>query len=403
MRFLDMWNPFTLVGYEVASDARVNEALRELFSIRPHLITGIGMGLAALSTGLAGSVTASLVAMSIGLTGLLVRALVEWRSKSVQPTGSHRDLIRLFVFGSSVSALTWSLCAGLLFYQGPPAARMLVIGVSCAFVQGAAGRAYMMPGMAMINNAALIGMVCLAGAAQGNLLLLPAGLAYFCFLTGFINRMISNRLDQLDAEQTADKLFNEIVEKNELLRIANESLARKAYEDPLTGLANRRKFDLALEASLANAGRNGDAVSLLMIDVDHFKSFNDTYGHQAGDECLQVLSRVIAESVSMPAGLVARYGGEEFVVVLPATDAAQAQVIAERIRIEVRLTDLRRLPNTPAHQTVSIGLATCGIGSTTSREDMVAAADAALYEAKKQGRNRVCVDTAPGAASLLAS
>ena len=179
-----------------------------------------------------------------------------------------------------------------------------------------------------------------------------------------------------------------------LFRSANEALATKAHEDPLTGIANRRKFDIALAECLAAAQHNQSAISLLMIDVDHFKSFNDTYGHQAGDECLQMLSKAISATLSDPNSLVARYGGEEFVVLLPGEDLAKAMLTAEQIRLAVRLTLLDTLPNVPPSQTVSIGLVSCQVSSETTRESMLADADAALYEAKKQGRNRICVHSA---------
>jgi diguanylate cyclase (GGDEF)-like protein len=208
--------------------------------------------------------------------------------------------------------------------------------------------------------------------------------------------MVSNRLCQLNAEQTADRLYQEITEKNELLRIANETLATKAYEDPLTGLANRRKFDLVIAETLSGAQSDGSPISLLLIDVDHFKSFNDTYGHQSGDECLQHLTKAISTTISAPGSLVARYGGEEFVVILPGQDCAEATLTAENIRVAVRLTSLDMLPNAPPRQTISIGLVSCKAGSLMTRDAMLAAADAALYEAKNLGRNRVCVYSETG-------
>jgi diguanylate cyclase (GGDEF)-like protein len=232
--------------------------------------------------------------------------------------------------------------------------------------------------------------------AEGNYIYVPAFLLYFTFLASFIRQMVDNRLRQLNAEQTAERLFREITEKNELLRIANERLATKAYEDPLTGLANRRKFDLALAESLAVAGDTGSTISLMMIDVDHFKAFNDTYGHQSGDECLQLIARAISSSLAGRDSLVARYGGEEFVVIVKGEAPDMAIAIAERICLAVRLTSLDSLPNAPPRQTISIGLASSGAGISKTREAMLAAADAALYEAKKGGRNRVCVHRGPG-------
>ena len=396
MRFLAMWNPFTIVGRNIASDRQIEDTIRELFSSRPHVLATLGIGLAGLSAGLSGSVTAGLLAALVVLACLGYRIYIERLFLARGPGALDPRWIRLFVFGSLLSGFGWGLSAAMLMYDTSPGTQIITVAVACAIMQGAAGRAYMIPGTALINIALVIGQMSLAAFAAGNYVFLPAGLLYSAFLTSFIMQMVNNRMRQLRAEQTADRLPQEIIEKNELLRIANETLATKAYEDPLTGLANRRKFDLVLSEALASAGRDGAAISLMMIDVDRFKAFNDTYGHQSGDECLQLLSRAISATVSGDGSLVARYGGEEFVAILPGKDQAAALALAERIRIAVRLTALDTLPNSPPRQTVSIGLVSRRPNSATTAEEMLAAADAALYEAKKKGRNRVCVYSGSG-------
>lgn len=392
MRFLDMWRPLTFVGYDIASKEHIDETLRELFSVKPHVAAAFGIACAGLSAGLNGFAGAGIIATCIAFAGLLYRFLIQRYFKARQSATANEKLIRLFVISSTISAVTWGLCVGLLFHAASPPTQMLVIGVSCAIVQGAAGRAYMMPGSALLNITSVLGMLMVVGLAQGNYVVPPLCLIYFAFLASFLMKMVRNRIRQLEAERTARHLFQQVVEKNELLRVANEALAAKAHEDPLTGLANRRKFDIVFGESLSSTRARRTAISLMMIDVDHFKAFNDTYGHQAGDGCLQILSNAITRIVSEPGSLVARYGGEEFVIVLPDVDQAGALVIAEQIRLAVRFTNLADLPNSPPSQTVSIGIASCEAGTDASREEMLAAADAALYEAKKQGRNRICVD-----------
>ncbi len=388
MRFLDMWSPLTFVGYDIASKEHVDETLRELFGVKPHLAVTLGIAIASLSAGLSGFVGTAIVTTSIACAGFFFRIVIEQYFKARKTVTPRRKLIRLLFVGSMVSVLTSGLSTSLLFYAAPPPTQMLVMGVVCAMVQGAAGRAYMMPGTALLNISGVLGMLVIAAIARGNYLIPPFGLIYFAFLANFVGKMVANRLRQLEAEQTARHLFQEIVEKNELLRVTNEALAAKAHEDPLTGLANRRKFDIALPSILETAQKEASTVSLLMIDVDHFKSFNDTYGHQAGDECLRIISRVIDRTIALRNGLVARYGGEEFVAILPRTNEAQAQAIAERIRTEVSLTNLHDVPNAPPPQTISIGIASTP-GTPSTREAMLQAADQALYKAKKLGRNRV--------------
>ena len=393
MRFLAMWNPFTIVGRDIASDRQVETTIRELYSSKPHVLATLGIGLACLTAAMSGSELAGLLGALVVLTCLAFRIYTENLFLRRAPGALDPKWVRLFVFGSLLSGFGWGLSGAMLMYDTSANTQIITVAVACAIMQGAAGRAYMIPGTAFINIALVIGQMSIAAFANGNYVFLPAGLLYSLFLASFIMQMVNNRLRELGAEQTADRLLQEIIEKNELLRIANETLATKAYEDPLTGLANRRKFDLVFSEALASARRDSSAISLMMIDVDHFKAFNDTYGHQSGDECLQLLSRAISATVSGDGSLVARYGGEEFVAILPGADQTAARAMAERIRVAVRLTALDTLPNAPPRQTVSIGLVSCPPGSATIREDMLAAADAALYEAKKQGRNRICVHT----------
>ncbi|MGF6570272.1 diguanylate cyclase (GGDEF)-like protein [Paraburkholderia sp. GAS333] len=172
-------------------------------------------------------------------------------------------------------------------------------------------------------------------------------------------------------------------------RAAEDELRELARTDGLTGLNNRRTFEEHLEAEWRRAQRSGWPLSMLLIDVDSFKGFNDLYGHSAGDEALITVARSIAQSVRRPGDTAARYGGEEFAVLLPDTDEAGAACIAERIRAVVQARELRHVASSHHVLTVSIGVATAqGQVIATSRE-LVNAADRALYDAKDAGRNRV--------------
>ena len=246
MRFLEMWNPLTFVGYDIASKEQVDQTLHELFSVKPHIAVIFSIAVAALSAVLGGSVETGLLALVIAGAGLLFRYFTEKHFKARKSEATRTQLIRLLVIASAFSIVAYAMSLSLLFYIGSPATQMLVMAVGCAIVQGAAGRAYMMPGTALFNIAIVIGMLSISAVAGGNYLVPVFGLIYFAFLSGFVIKMVENRERQLEAELKAELLFKEIVEKNELLRLANEALATKAHEDALTGLANRRKLDFTL-------------------------------------------------------------------------------------------------------------------------------------------------------------
>jgi diguanylate cyclase (GGDEF)-like protein/PAS domain S-box-containing protein len=171
---------------------------------------------------------------------------------------------------------------------------------------------------------------------------------------------------------------------------AQHELERLATQDGLTGIANRRRFDETLETEWRRSMRDANSVALLMVDVDHFKNYNDTFGHQAGDECLKQVAAAMAAISLRVSDLVARYGGEEFAVILPNVSLEGATVVAERIRTAVEQLQLPAPGGEGKCVTISIGAAsaTALAGGTTPAE-LISAADTALYQAKHQGRNRV--------------
>jgi diguanylate cyclase (GGDEF)-like protein len=181
----------------------------------------------------------------------------------------------------------------------------------------------------------------------------------------------------------------------------NRELENIARRDALTGLANRRCFDETLVREWERSQRAARELALLFIDVDHFKRYNDTYGHSAGDACLAEVAGAIARSLGRPADLASRYGGEEFVVLLPDTDVAGAREVAERIREDVDALRLAHAASPTAdHVTVSIGLTAC-IPRTGLAQALVDAADSALYAAKHAGRH--CIVTAVDEVACAAS
>ncbi len=170
----------------------------------------------------------------------------------------------------------------------------------------------------------------------------------------------------------------------------NQSLAALARIDSLTGLANRRTFDEALDREIRRSARQGGRISLLLVDVDHFKAFNDAYGHPAGDRCLREVALALGRAARRPGDLVARYGGEEFAAILPDASEESAFGIAEAMRAEVRRLAIPQAQAAAGIVTISIGVAGIDHGrEKVSREELVRRADAALYTAKAGGRDRV--------------
>lgn len=170
----------------------------------------------------------------------------------------------------------------------------------------------------------------------------------------------------------------------------NQTLERLALEDELTGLANRRRLELALQEEFNRAMRHASWLAVVMIDVDRFKQYNDQYGHIAGDECLRRISHAILQHKHRPGDLVARYGGEEIVVLLPATDEAGARAVAERIRQTVRQLQIPHDGNESGVVTISAGVsAVIPLRNRNTAEELLRQADQALYLAKSGGRDCV--------------
>lgn len=171
-------------------------------------------------------------------------------------------------------------------------------------------------------------------------------------------------------------------------RHLNEELERIARTDPLTGIANRRTFDEHLKKEWERARRGNDPIALLFVDVDHFKAFNDTYGHPAGDACLASVAEALARAARRPADLAARYGGEEFVLLLPETDRTGAKEVAEALLASIDALGIpHRSSRAAPHVTVSIGVSVLYADTERDESALTQAADLALYRAKHEGRH----------------
>ncbi len=186
-----------------------------------------------------------------------------------------------------------------------------------------------------------------------------------------------------------DGMAAKLTEREEELKIANQHLDELASLDGLSGLANRRGFDRELEREWQRAAEHGKPLALMMVDIDHFKLFNDRYGHVAGDTCLRAVGETLSLVTLENAILVARYGGEEFALLLPGLDIERATALADEACKAIEDLAINHSESPSGHVTVSIGVEATVPDQSRTPADLVQAADAALYDAKRRGRNNV--------------
>jgi len=214
------------------------------------------------------------------------------------------------------------------------------------------------------------------------------------FITGMDHAADEQKGLSLGAADYISKPFSSAIVKLRVqhqVRIVNQlrTIKRLSMMDYLTGLPNRRNFDQRIIEEWGRAKRDNQPISMLMIDVDHFKGYNDTFGHQQGDVGLIHVARVISESLYHPSDFAARWGGEEFAVLLPNTAEPGCLIVSEKIRHNTEQTMIPNLDGTPTWVTVSIGTNTTTPSLRSSFDKFISNADFALYQAKEKGRNRV--------------
>lgn len=202
-------------------------------------------------------------------------------------------------------------------------------------------------------------------------------------LTARVRSALALKLE-MDRRKAREKELQKLTRQ---LAKANQELRLLSARDGLTGVANRRYYEEQLDKQWKQSARERAPLSQLMIDIDHFKKYNDRYGHLAGDECLRKVAKALEETLKRPADLLARYGGEEFTALLPLTDAAGAQAVAETMRSAVEALAVEHRDAHLGMVTISVGAASCRPQPGQDPRSLPAAADKALYLAKEQGRN----------------
>jgi diguanylate cyclase (GGDEF)-like protein len=286
---------------------------------------------------------------------------------------------RRFTVGAMAFAAVWGLtelCVLLRFAD--PVMQMFVIMVQAAWLTGA-----------MVRNAAAPA----ASAAQCWLSVLPTVVGTLLAHRGFVQIVAPFCLVQIGATLTIARFtgtqITRLMLSEQRLEAANARLTELSATDGLTGIGNRRAFDTTLQTEWVRAMRDATDLALLVIDVDHFKSFNDRYGHPAGDECLRLVADVTERTLRRPPDFAARFGGEEFVALLPGTDMAGAREVAERVRLAVLGASVPHEGNPLGRVTVSIGAASMAPRPGDAARTLIDLADRALYSAKQLGRNQV--------------
>ena len=205
----------------------------------------------------------------------------------------------------------------------------------------------------------------------------------------------NNSFDSLINECNNSSLLKLMYARLQELEKENQQLKNLVNTDSLTEIANRRYFDACMEREWRRLRREFAPLSLIICDIDDFKNFNDTYGHQAGDNCLQQVAKAIEKTLKRPADLAARYGGEEFAVILPNTNANGALKVAEKIRQRIKAIAIPHINSTGKQKivTVSLGVACIVPHLKGNPAELFQAADAALYESKERGRDRVTLSS----------
>ena len=215
---------------------------------------------------------------------------------------------------------------------------------------------------------------------------------YLIGVTAAIHSMDKNLSKSLELQYEKAQLANSLTESNQELQDANEKLETLTLEDSLTGLNNRRYFEMQLEAEWLRQARDNKILTLMVIDIDYFKLYNDTYGHADGDDCLKEVAQVLKSSLHRPSDVISRIGGEEFVVLLPGVDEVGALSVAKEMKKQLNQAVLTHATSPLGDNvTVSIGIASVVPDKHSTTLSLFKAADKALYSAKAKGRNQVVV------------
>ncbi|MDB5654625.1 MAG: diguanylate cyclase [Tardiphaga sp.] len=377
-----------LIGSDYTSEQQAWQMLDSLYSAYSHILMTVAIAIVAWYDWSSSENPGSLAGAAIAVVALAIRFLMQQRYRRRAADARVSDWVRAFVGLSLSTAVLWGLSLATLLLVTQGNSRFAVFALICAAVQGASARVYMMALVVILHMAIIVILVTGAAVLSGIAvsICVPLASLYLWYQAGFTMKLVAMRTDGLKAHHEREALLMRVTRYNVDLATLNERLSAFALTDSLTGVSNRRDFDDRLAHHMTMMTT---PLALLLIDIDHFKRFNDSYGHLAGDECLKLVAGAIGSAPTRNGDLTARYGGEEFAILLPAADLEAAWLVAERVQLAVATMNTATLPNLHQKLTVSIGVGIALPGSDMQPHQLIAAADSALYQAKRSGRNCV--------------
>jgi len=301
-----------------------------------------------------------------------------------------RSIARLLTMFAGLSALLWSGAVGWMLAVGTDNQVMFVVCITLAAISMTIANVAYWPVYVVfaipVSLAAALGLA--VSERPGHVVLAGAAVALAVSMFG-ISRQLGSQITHAYRLAAANQaLVDSLGQRGRELEQACDALERVSRTDPLTGLANRRSRDMRLTEEWTRALRNGGWLAVVAIDVDRFKLFNDTHGHDEGDRALQAVAAMLEAGIRVPIDLAARQGGEEFMLILPGVDLAGAASIAERVRVMVAKCSADPAYALPEKITISLGVAAIEPAPGRSMHELTIAADVALYQAKLGGRNR---------------
>jgi diguanylate cyclase (GGDEF)-like protein len=365
-----------LVAGGAASQSQRREVVDGLFDFSGPALAGVAVMFVSLYGWL---LTGGAAFAAWGLSAALVLGFRAWLSARYRYDRADRteaEWARTFFAAAAVSGLQLGAGAISIGTGSAPETSAVILAVTAGVLAAGGARIYAHPGAAITQAAIASVMVAVAHAQQGRWVEPVIVVLFLAFQVHLVRSLCQIKSRQMVDERERNALLGE--------------MARMAETDALTGLANRRRFDAALRNAWTECGAASLPVSVLLFDVDHFKRFNDTHGHQAGDEVLAAIAA--SANAGLPADAVlARYGGEEFAVVLPVTGIEDASEIGWRLVRAIRATDISFVADGVQRVTVSLGVATVVPTHPQKPSTVTALADHAMYQAKRSGRDRVAV------------
>lgn len=318
---------------------------------------------------------------------------VYWSIKNADFERYATNYRNIYCLGAMLAGLLWMIIFFMFAFEVPEVYMLFIIFTLGGMAIGAASSmatspacyfSYMTP-MILPPAVIFIFEADIFGFAMSFLMLLLFIMLFVSFMQGYRTYQKS-----LSLKGEKDNLINSLKNSNKELEDAYEKIMNLSNTDELTSLSNRRSFDIGLKKEWGRALRSNLCLSFIMVDIDFFKGYNDSFGHQEGDKCLQAIAHKIAELVKRPGDMVARYGGEEFCLVLPDTDTEGATVLANKIKEEVEGLKIRAANTSVSpYVTISLGISSITPTGKIIAEDLIYAADKALYLAKQHGRNRI--------------